>query len=259
MLTFHRSTNCVWFLTHSCEALIDQHNLCGSSWLGIPSYRLTLFLRCSSQNCAFPRIHFRCHARCGAMLMLGCLASGSTGSPHRDRVNWVIHSEAIIKPVWRGIWRPQSGKIGDTPGGCNRANLEMHLEAVIELGCEWARLWLSKAVIDKVWRCTCRPWSSEIGGVFGGSRSGGGGWGGRHDGSWDCIHWLTRNSGNVVHWVQHGLRRDWVGAGDSRCCVDAVCRVCSTQCFLYSVYAVLGVTSWSWHGVIESDDLGLCS
>jgi len=37
--------------------------------------------------------------------------------------------------------------------------------------------------------------------------------------------------------------RDWLGAGDSQCWDDAVCGVCSTQCMLYSVYAVLGVNS----------------
>jgi len=35
--------------------------------------------------------------------------------------------------------------------------------------------------------------------------------------------------------------RDWVGAGDSGSWDNAVCGVCSTQCMLYSVYAVLGV------------------
>jgi len=34
---------------------------------------------------------------------------------------------------------------------------------------------------------------------------------------------------------------------------------CCTQCMLYSVYAVLGVSSWSCHGEIERDDLTLCS
>jgi len=41
--------------------------------------------------------------------------------------------------------------------------------------------------------------------------------------------------------------------------VDAVHGVCSTQCILYSVYAVLGVDSQSWHGEIKRDDLTLCS
>jgi len=34
---------------------------------------------------------------------------------------------------------------------------------------------------------------------------------------------------------------------------------CCTQCMLYSVYAILGVNSWSRHGEIERDDLTLCS
>jgi len=41
--------------------------------------------------------------------------------------------------------------------------------------------------------------------------------------------------------------------------VYAVLGVCCTRCMLYSVYAVLGVNSWSWHGEIERDDLTLCS
>jgi hypothetical protein len=37
--------------------------------------------------------------------------------------------------------------------------------------------------------------------------------------------------------------RDWLGAGVSRCCDDAVRGVCSMRCMQYSVYAVLGVNS----------------
>jgi len=55
---------------------------------------------------------------------------------------------------------------------------------------------------------------SEIGGVLGG------GWfRGRHDGSWDSIHWLT---GNRI--------RNWLGAGDCRSGDDAVLGVCCTLC-----------------------------
>jgi len=36
-------------------------------------------------------------------------------------VNFEMHSEIVIKQVWRC-----------TCGGCNRASLEIHLEAVIE-------------------------------------------------------------------------------------------------------------------------------
>ena len=53
--------------------------------------------------------------------------------------------------------------------------------------------------------------------------------------------------------------RDWLGAEDSPSCGDAVRGVCRSQCMLYSVYAVLGVTSCSWHGEIESDHLTSCS
>jgi hypothetical protein len=35
--------------------------------------------------------------------------------------------------------------------------------------------------------------------------------------------------------------RDWLGAGHSQSCIDAVYGVGSTQCMLYSVYTVLGV------------------
>jgi len=155
-----------------------------------------------------------------------------------------MHLETVIERVYRCTWRPRS------------CNSEMHLEAVIE----------------RVWRCTWRPWLIEIGGVLGGGQSGGGRSGERCDGSWDSIHWLTRNRGNVGNWVQHGLLRDERLAGSGRqsilgwcstqCMlysVYAVLGVCCTRCMLYSVYAVLGVNSWSWHGEIERDDLTLCS
>jgi len=59
-----------------------------------------------------------------------------------------MHSEIVIKRVWRYTWRPWSSEFG----GRNRASLEIHLEAVIE----------------RVWRCTRRPWSSEFGDALGG-------------------------------------------------------------------------------------------
>jgi len=43
-------------------------------------------------------------------------------------------------------------EFGDTLGGCNRASLEMHLEALTE----------------RVWRCTWRPRSSELRDALGG-------------------------------------------------------------------------------------------
>jgi len=152
-------------------------------------------------------------------------------------------------------------------GGRDRASLEMHLEAKIKFNSEMHL----EAVIERVWRCTWRPrssqtqrytrrpWSIKIGGVLGGRRSGGGRSEGKCDGSWHSIHWLTCNRRNVQSWVQHGPPRDWLGAGDSRSWDDAVPGVCSTRCMLYSVYAILGVNSWSLHGEIDRDDLTLCS
>jgi len=112
--SFHRSTQFVWFLTNSCQAFIDPRNLCGSSWPGTHSYPLTLFLCSSSQNRSFSRIPSGCHGRCGGVLMMGFLPFSSTDSPHPDRMNSEIHSEAVIERVWRCTWRPQSSMLGDT-------------------------------------------------------------------------------------------------------------------------------------------------
>ena len=54
----------------------------------------------------------------------------------------------------------------------------------------------SEAVTEQVWRCTCRIWSSETGGVLGGCR-----FGGKRNSSWDHIDWLTCNCGSVESWV----------------------------------------------------------
>jgi len=53
--SFHRSTQFVWFLKHSCRAFIDPRNLCGSSPPGSLSHPLNLFLCSSSQNRSFSR------------------------------------------------------------------------------------------------------------------------------------------------------------------------------------------------------------
>jgi len=94
-------------------------------------------------------------------------------------------------------------------------------------------------MIERVWRCTWRPWSSEIGGVPGGGQSGGGSLRERIDMSSDSIHRSTCNCGNVENWVQDFLPRDWLGAGDSPCWDDVLRGECSTQWILSSVYAVL--------------------
>jgi len=113
-----------------------------------------------------------------------------------------------------------------------------------------------EAVSERVWRCTWRPWSSVIGGVLGGGRSGGGRSGGRCDGSWDSIHWLTGNRGNVESSVQSGPPRDEWLSGSGR---QSMFGWCSARCMQCSVYAVLGVNSWSLHGEIDRDDLTSCS
>jgi len=113
-----------------------------------------------------------------------------------DWVNSQMHLEAMIERVWRCTWRPRLSELRDALWGRDRASLEMHLEAEVE----WTqrctlRPWSSKfgnaigdwdwlnsqihseAVIERVWRCTrSRLWSSEIAGVLGGGRSGGGRW-----------------------------------------------------------------------------------
>jgi len=116
----------------------------------------------------------------------------------RDWASLDMHVETEIEWTHRCTWRPWSSEFGHALGGRDRVNSEMHSEAVTE----------------RVWRCTCRLWWSEIGGVLGGAR-----FGGRHDGSWDCIHWLTCN------WI-----RNWLGAGDCESWDDALLGVCCTRC-----------------------------
>jgi len=107
-------------------------------------------------------------------------------------------------------------------GGHDRASLEMHLGAVIE----------------RVWRCTWTPSAIEIEGVLGGGRSGAGRSAGRCDGSLDCIHWVTRNCGNVENGVQTDWEPETVNHGMMQYVVYAVLGVCCTPCMLYSVSTV---------------------
>jgi len=92
-------------LTSSFHDFVDPRN-CVDPRSRVVSYLLTLILHSSSQNRSVSRIPFGCHARCGGMLMMGCLPSSSTVSPHCDRVNSEMHSEAVIERVWRCTWRP---------------------------------------------------------------------------------------------------------------------------------------------------------
>jgi len=154
-------------------------------------------------------------------------------SPYTHRSSLRIYLEAVIDRIWRCTWRPRWSGLTDTLGGRDRARLEMHLETEIEWThrCTW-RPWSSvfghalggrdrvnsvmhsEAVTKWVWGCTCRLRSSENGGVLGGSR-----FGGRCDGSWDSIHWLTGK------WI-----RNWLGVRDCRSWDDAVLGVCCTRC-----------------------------
>jgi len=115
-----------------------------------------------------------------------------------DRWSLEMHWESVIEGVWRCTWRPWSSEFGHALGGRDRVNSEMHSEVVTE----------------QVWSCTCSLWSSDIGGVLGGGR-----FGGRRDGSWDSIHWLTCS-----------LMSNWPGAGDCRSWDDAVLGECCTMC-----------------------------
>jgi len=163
----------------------------------------------------------------------------------RDQVSLEMHSEAVTERVSWCTWRPRWSKLRDALGGHDRASLDMHLEAKIEWiqRCTlrprssefrdalrgWDRVnWEMhlEAMIDRVWRCAGRAWSSEFGGVLGGGQ-----YGGSHDGSWDSIHWLTCNCGNVESWVQH-MPRDEKLAGSRRLLILGWC---CTWCMLYLV------------------------
>jgi len=176
-----------------------------------------------------------------------------------------MYSEAVIERVWRCTRRQYSSEFGhalggrdrvylrDAPGGRTGASLKIHLEAVIE----------------RVWRYTWRPLSSEIGRVLGGGR-----WTARRVMRPLFISLLTGNRGNVTMWLYlWALKESWLMA------VDRAGRYAGSWSYiqgstpnhenegktnnlgwmLYSVYAVLGVNSWSWHEEIERDDLTLCS
>jgi len=123
-----------------------------------------------------------------------------------DWASFETHLEAEIEWTQRWNWRPWLNEFGHELGGRDRVHSEIHLVAVIERG----------------WKCS-RPWLIEIGGVLGG-----GGSGSRRDGSWDSIHWLTRNCGNVENWVQ-GAPRETRLAGSRRLWILGWC---STQSML---------------------------
>ena len=187
-----------------------------------------------------------------------------------------IWLQTVLQHHWRNTCRRQLSEGGDALAGCDRVNLEMHLEAAIELNCEmhleaeierthrWTcRLRLSnfemhlEAVIKQFWRCTWRICSCDLGGRDRASleihlnAKIDGNWGstwrwlildgrleGRRDCSWESIHWLPRDCGNVESWVQHGPPRDERLAGSRNQSIWGRCwthGVWSTRWILYSV------------------------
>jgi len=158
-----------------------------------------------------------------------------------DRPSFEMHLEAAMEQVWKSTLRPWSSELGDALWGRDGASLEIQLEAVIfdlrDRNCAILKIHL-EAAIERGWICTWRPWLSEIGGVIEGDQSGGGSLGGRRDGNWDTIHWLTHHCRNVENSVQHGLPRDKRLAGSGR---QSMWRWCSMLCMQYSVYVALGV------------------
>jgi len=56
--------------------------------------------------------------------------------------------DVLDRACLRGTWRRRSSELRDPLGGRDWASLDMHLETAIE----------------RVWRCTWRPWSCELAG-----------------------------------------------------------------------------------------------
>jgi len=149
-----------------------------------------------------------------------------------------MHITATVDQLWRSDWKLWLSNLGDALGGHDSGTLEMPLEAVIE----------------PIWRWTCRRWSTETGGVLEDRQSGGGSVGRRLDGIGDGGCSIPHNRPTVDDGVLHGLLRDdWQAESRlqlilGRCStqwmqfsVYAVLFECRNQCMLYSVNAVLGV------------------
>jgi hypothetical protein len=130
-------------------------------------------------------------------------------------------------------------------GGSNETGFEM--------------LW--DAVIQGVWRCTWRPWSSKSGGALGGSQSDDGQYRGgsfvlRWNGRWQWRHWISRNREKIGNQVHHSLPRDKTLAGSQS---QAILGWYSMQCMQHSVYAVLSIFCTQCMLVIVYTVLDQCS
>jgi len=180
--------------------------------------------------------------------------------------NWAwleIPLEAVIEWTYKCTWRPQSCE----QGSHNPASLESHLEAVME----------------RVWGWTWRPCSCELGGRnraslvvhFGGHDRA------RLDEYLEAVKGQRAGCREYIHQLVHSqtwecekvtLLLSYHGklADGGRSCGEATLEAAAafrgqlslmrmkgrqttlggycTLCMLYSVYAVFGVNSWSWHG-----------
>jgi len=190
----------------------------------------------------------------------------------RDNVNleaeieWVLRCTWVAMIVW--TWRLWLGEFGDALGGHDHANLQAVLKQCCRQRCsesraalwfrEWVSLWMQlKAVIKwerrSSWRQSIDSGLQSVV-VF--------------------ISELTLNCGNVTRWlhlptlmeswlmtVNHVGRhtRSWRYILGSTCIHQNEGRTNNLQWRPYSVYAVLGVNSWQWHGEIERDDSNMCS
>ena len=199
------------------------------------------------------------------------------GLRDRDQVNLEMHLEAMITRTWRPQssefrdiiggsnqaslemnWEPEFEQVSRYPlGGRNRVRLEIHLEAAMER--DWMITWkrLMYGLLDAetlfISQLCCNRGNVTTGHYL---------WAlmesfliavncvGRHARSWWYIQRSTRNHEKEVKTHNYGLMLYLVYAVLGACC---------TSCMLHSVYAVLRVTSWSWHGEIERDDLTFCS
>jgi len=133
----------------------------------------------------------------------------------------VMYLEAVIERVEKRTWRPRLSELWDALGGQIRVNSEMHLETEIE----WTQ------------RCTGRLRLSEFGDALAGYDRAR--WeeylkavrfGGRRDGSWDSIRWLTCNCENVESWVQQYPPRVGELAGSGTLSILGWCCI---WCMLY--------------------------